>query len=65
MLFTGFVVAHNNAQKLHNDNVRGTGDVPTAVINVQMENAISMVFIYILVFVCKCMFFVSFNILVF
>jgi len=33
--------AHLNAQKLHNDNVRGTGDVPESVIDRQMESAIN------------------------
>lgn len=33
--------AHSNAQKLHNDNLRGTGDVPTSVIGYELENQIN------------------------
>jgi hypothetical protein len=33
--------AHANAQKLHNDNLRGTGDVPASVIDYQLEKAMS------------------------
>jgi len=33
--------AHANAQKLHNDQVRGTGDVPTATIDYTLDKALN------------------------